>query len=91
MAVSRRRFIGLLGGAVAASVVGAGGVVGLDGRLRHKLEDAWAYADGPDLSLPFSGARILTGTFESRFMHREVGWAYSPPAKVKPRAIVLSL
>jgi S-formylglutathione hydrolase FrmB len=91
VAVSRRRFLGLLGGAVGASVVGTAGVVGLDGRLRHKLEDEWAYADGPDLSLPSSGAHIVSGSFESRFMQREVGWAYSLPAKVKPRAIVLSL
>jgi len=91
VAVSRRRFLGLLGGAVGASVVGATGVVGLDARLRHKLEDEWAYADGPDLSLPSSGAHIVSGSFDSRFMHREVGWAYSLPAKVKPRAIVLSL
>ena len=91
MAVSRRTFLGLLGGAVGAGVVGAGALVGLDGGLRHKLEDEWAYADGPDLSLPSSGARIVTGTFASRFMRREVGWAYSLPANVKPRAIVLSL
>ena len=91
MAVKRRTFLGLLGGVLGASVVGAGGVVGLDGRLRHKLEDAWAYADGPDLSLPSSGARIVSGSFASRFMHREVGWAYSLPAKAEPRAIVLSL
>jgi pimeloyl-ACP methyl ester carboxylesterase len=81
----------MLGAAVGAGVVGAGGVVGLDGRLRHTLEDKWAYVDGPDLSLPSSGARTVTGSFESRLMHREVGWAYSLPAKVKPRAIVLSL
>jgi hypothetical protein len=91
VAVSRRRFLRLLGGAVGASVVGATGVVGLDGRLYHKLEDEWAYSDGPDLSLPSSGAHIVSGSFESRFMHREVGWAYSLPANVKPRAIVLSL
>ena len=91
MALSRRTFLGMLGAAVGAGVVGAGGVVGLDGRLRHTLEDKWAYVDGPDLSLPSSGARTVTGSFESRFMHREVGWAYSLPAKVKPRAIVLSL
>jgi pimeloyl-ACP methyl ester carboxylesterase len=91
VALSRRTFLGMLGAAVGAGVVGAGGVVGLDGRLRHTLEDKWAYVDGPDLSLPSSGARTVTGSFESRFMHREVGWAYSLPAKVKPRAIVLSL
>jgi len=91
VALSRRTFLGMLGAAVGAGVVGAGGVVGLDGRLRHTLEDKWAYVDGPDLSLPSSGARTVTGTFESRLMHREVGWAYSLPAKVKPRAIVLSL
>ena len=91
MAVSRRRFLRLLGGAMGASVLATAGVVGLDERLRHKLEDEWAYADGPDLSLPSSGAHIVSGSFESRFMHREVGWAYSLPAKVKPRAIVLSL
>lgn len=91
MALSRRTFLGMLGAAVGAGVVGAGGVVGLDGRLRHTLEDKWAYVDGPDLSLPSSGARTVTGSFESRLMHREVGWAYSLPAKVKPRAIVLSL
>ena len=91
MALSRRKFLGLLGGAVAAGAVGAGGVGGLDGGLRHRLEDKWAYIDGPDLSLPASGARTVTGTFESRFMRREVGWAYSLPAKVDPRAIVLSL
>jgi hypothetical protein len=91
VARSRRNFLGLLGGAVGASGVGAVGVLGLDGRLRHRLEDAWAYADGPDLSLPSSGAHIVTGTFESRFMHREVGWAYSLPARGNPRAIVLSL
>jgi hypothetical protein len=81
----------MLGAAVGAGVIGAGGVVSLDGPLRHRLEDKWAYVDGPDLSLPGSGARIVTGTFESRFMQRDVGWAYSLPAKVKPRAIVLSL
>lgn len=91
MAVSRRTFLKMLGAAIGAGVVGAGGVVGLHGRLRHRLEDKWAYVDGPDLSLPSSGARTVTGTFESQFMHREVGWAYSLPAKVKPRAIVLSL
>jgi pimeloyl-ACP methyl ester carboxylesterase len=91
VALSRRTFLGMLGAAVGAGVVGAGGVVGLDGRLRHTLEDKWAYVDGPDLSLPSSGARTVTGSFESRLMHREVGWAYSLPAKVKPRAIVLSL
>jgi Putative esterase len=66
-------------------------VVGVDGSLRHKIEDKWAYIDGPNLSLPSSGAHIVTGTFLSRFMHGEVGWAYSLPARVKPRAIVLSL
>lgn len=91
MAVSRRRFLRLLGGGAGAGVLATAGVVGLDERLRHKLEDEWAYADGPDLSLPSSGAHIVSGSFESRFMHREVGWAYSLPAKVKPRAIVLSL
>ena len=50
MALRRRRFLGLFGGAVGASVVGTSGIVGLDGRLRHKLEDEWAYADGPDLT-----------------------------------------
>jgi len=91
VAVSRRRFLRLLGGGAGAGVLATAGVVGLDERLRHKLEDEWAYADGPDLSLPSSGAHIVSGSFESRFMHREVGWAYSLPAKVKPRAIVLSL
>ncbi len=91
MALSRRTFLGFVGSAVGASVVGAAGVVGLDGQLRHKLEDKWAYIDGPDISLPASGARIATGTFQSRFMHRKVGWAYSLPAKAKPEAIVLSL
>jgi hypothetical protein len=63
VAVSRRRFLGLLGCAVGASVLGTAGVVGLDGRLRHKLEDEWAYADGPDLSLPSSGAHIVSGSY----------------------------
>ncbi len=91
MAVSRRRFLGSLGSAIGAGILGAGGAVALDGPLRHKLENKWAYIDGPDLSLPSSGARIVTGTFESRYMNREVGWAFSLPAKVRPRAIVLSL
>ena len=91
VAMSRRRFLGVLGAAVGACALGAGGVVGLDGRLRHKLEDEWAYAEGPDLGLPSSGARIFTGSFESRFMHREVGWVYSMPARSEPRAVVLSL
>jgi hypothetical protein len=90
VAVSRRRFLGLLGGALGASVVGATGVVGLDGRLRHKLEDEWAYADGPDLSIPSPGAHMFSGSFQSRFMHREVGWSYSLPAKVKPRFYAVS-
>ena len=60
------------------------------GRLRHKLEeDESAYADGPDLSF-LLGCPHRLGLPESRFMHR--GWAGpTPPAKVKPRAIVLSL
>jgi hypothetical protein len=88
---TRRKFLGWLGGAVGACVLGAGGVVGLDGGLRHRLEDKWAYVEGPDLALPSSGARIVTGSFESRFMHREVGWAYSSPAHGEPKAVVLSL
>ena len=91
MTLGRRRFLGLLGGAVAVGALGAGGLLGLDEGFRHKLEDAWAYADGPDLALPSSGARVVTGSFHSRFMHREVGWAYSVPAKGEPRAIVISL
>jgi hypothetical protein len=89
--LTRRKFLGLLGGAVAVGGLGAGGLLGVDERLRHKLEDAWAYADGPDLALPASGARIVTGSFHSRFMQREVGWVYSVPARDEPRAIVLSL
>jgi hypothetical protein len=91
VALNRRKFLGLLGVGVAAGALGAGGLLGVDEGLRHKLEDAWAYADGPDLTLPPSGARIVTGSFYSRFMHREVGWAYSLPARDQPRAVVLSL
>lgn len=91
MTLDRRKLLGLLGGAVAAGALGAGGLLGVDARLRHKLEDAWAYAQGPDLALPASGARLVTGSFHSRFMRSEVGWAYSLPAKDEPRAVVLSL
>lgn len=91
MTLTRRKFLGLLGGAVAVGALGAGGLLGVDEGLRHKLEDAWAYADGPDSALPASGARIVTGSFHSRFMQREVGWVYSVPARDEPRAIVLSL
>jgi S-formylglutathione hydrolase FrmB len=81
----------LLGGAAAAGALGAGGLLGVDESLRHKLEDAWAYAEGPDLALPVSGARVVTGRFRSRFMQRDVGWVYSLPARDEPRAVVLSL
>jgi len=50
--LTRRKFLGLLGGAVAVGGLGAGGLLGVDERLRHKLEDAWAYADGPDWPCP---------------------------------------
>ena len=70
--LSRRRFLGLAGGAAA---VGTGGLLGLDEGLRHKLEQAWAYTEGPDLAVPASGARMVTGSFEGRFMRREVAWA----------------
>ena len=86
--LSRRRFLGLAG---AAAVVGAGGLLGLDEGLRHKLEQAWAYTEGPDLALPASGARMVTGSFDSRCMRREVAWAYSLPAQGRPRAVVVSL
>jgi len=89
--LNRRRFVGLLGGAIAAGALGAGGLVGVDGRVRHKLEDTWAYAEGPDLGLPDARAHMVTGSFHSRFMHREVGWVYSLPAKDEPRAVVISL
>ena len=86
--LSRRRFLGLAG---AVAVVGAGGLLGLDEGLRHKLEQAWAYTEGPDLALPASGARMVTGSFDSRCMRREVAWAYSLPAQGRPRALVVSL
>lgn len=91
MALGRRRFLGLLGGAAAVGALGAGGLVGLDEGFRHELEDDWAYVEGPDLALPASGARVVTGSFHSRFMHHEVGWEYSLPARAEPRAVVLSL
>ena len=42
MTLTRRKFLGLLGGAVAVGTFGAGGLLGVDEGLRHKLEDAWA-------------------------------------------------
>ena len=91
MNMNRRRFLRLLGGVVAGGAALGAGAFGTDGELRHKAEEAWAYLEGPDLSLPASGARLVTGSFGSGFMHREVGWICSLPAKARPRAVVISL
>jgi len=75
---------------VAAGLAVAG-VLDEDPGLRYKVEEHLGLHPGPDLVLPASGARVVTGAFKSRFMKAEVGYAYSLPPKGDPRAIVLSL
>jgi len=75
VALSRRKFLGLLGGAVAAGAVGAGSVGGLDGGLRHRLEDKWAYIDGLTFSLPASGAAVPSPGHPSRAGSCAARWA----------------
>jgi hypothetical protein len=91
VSVNRRRFLGLLSATAGAVVLGAAGFLGVDEGVRDKLEQGWADAEGPDLAVPASGARMVTGSLDSRIMHREVGWVYSLPAKDQAGAIVLSL
>lgn len=67
------------------------GVLYEDQGLRHKVEEHLGLHPGPDLTLPPSGARVVTGAFQSRYMKTEVGHDHSLPPKAAPGAIVLSL
>lgn len=86
--MNRRKFLGLLAG------VGALGALGLlteEPALRYKIEEHLGMTIGPNLLLPSSGARVVTGSLRSQFMRGDVAWAYSIPAKGEPKAVVVSL
>jgi pimeloyl-ACP methyl ester carboxylesterase len=80
----------MAGGAVAAGL-GITGVLYEDPGFRYKVEEHLGLHPGPDRALPKSGARLVTGTFESRFMKAKVAYVYSLPPKGAPGAIVVSL
>jgi pimeloyl-ACP methyl ester carboxylesterase len=89
--LSRRSLLRLIGAGVVTAGLAVAGVLYEDAGLRYKVEEHLGLHPGPDLALPESGARLVTGAFESRVMKAEVGYAYSLPPKGDPGAIVLSL
>jgi pimeloyl-ACP methyl ester carboxylesterase len=88
--MERRTFLQLLAGAVAGGL-GAAAVVHEDSSLRDRLEEHLGLDGGPDLGLPSSHAKLVQGTFASRFMRGQVGYAYSLPDHGQPKAVVISL
>lgn len=91
MPVTRRSFLKVLFGGSAAAVVGGAAALYADEHARNSLEEHLGLASGPDLALPASGARVVDGTFKSRFMRRDVAYSYSLPSKGEPEAVVVSL
>ena len=74
-----------------AAGFGAAGLLYEDPGLRYKVEEHLGLHPGPDLALPKSGSQLVRGAFESRYMGKDVGYAYSLPPTGAPGAIVVSL
>jgi pimeloyl-ACP methyl ester carboxylesterase len=76
-AVLSRR--GFLIGAGAAGIAAVGGYLEVGASQRRSLLRHLGLATSPDHRVPTSGTRVVSGTMESAFMHRAVGWAVSMP------------
>lgn len=92
--VHRRQFLKLaagVSGLAGAGALGCAVVAREDPALWYKVAHAVGLPQGPDKHFPSSGARLVEGSFPSRYMKGAVGWCYSVPANAAPQAIVVCL
>jgi hypothetical protein len=90
--VDRRQFLAGVAGLGAVGALAVAGVDREDPLLVYKVEQRLGLAPGgPDVHLPPSGWPLYSGSFVSRYMKTEVGWAFSAPTGLAPRAIVVGL
>lgn len=84
MGVSRRRFLSGLGAAAVAAGAAVGGMDLFDHSAFERGLHHFGLATSPDAAFPPSGATVLSGRMNTRYMPGPVGWALSRPAGVGP-------